>query len=443
MESCVAQVMERDGVDKGKAIAICRTSIMGEATTAGEFVGVSESTTAGQTYTSDNTGGVWIPARGARDGEHDHNVTITWPQVQELIEQFDQQQMQGNKMASRDTGVSHDYQIGKPTEGDLEALNVVLGSLPPQGEIIAFRNARLAKAERNANGDEISGDNLRELASTMALMPMMSVHGSPGHSRIVGMYTKATVADLEDGMYLLANGVLYPKREPEIVEDIISKRRKQSIEAVSERVECSVCGQTFSTSNGYCEHLQPILASKGLPEGVSRRHYNMYARGAAAVFDPAGTNAGFNDSGFLVIASDLEQATQETEMAEDTKKSEHEVRAEELATQVEALQAEKAKLEKDIADLQAKLEAEAERHNLVVARVLKMASEGMATGDIQSLIAKVPGWDEDTFNLIIAQRTKINELAAGKAPVQEPPAVADGDAGEHEAADLLSLFSAA
>jgi len=266
MDRCVEKVMA-DGKDKDAAIAICMNSLTSES--------MGTITEAQNLYTETTSA-------------LSDNVTFTT---------FTQEPAQPPGMEF--SPVDEDaYSQAQEIFGEAR--------IPPMGEVIAFKNSKLAKAERNANGDLLSSANLRELSNTLAFQPVMSSHGKT--SRVVGFYTGGTVQRYPDGEYLMADGLMWLGREPSLVTSVLARRIRQSIEAVSDRVECSTCGKMYSNSMDYCEHLRPMLAGQALGKEHSRKHYGMRCRGGALVTNPAGTNAGFNDSMFIVMASELEKS---------------------------------------------------------------------------------------------------------------------------------------
>lgn len=372
MDRCVESVMEKDGVSKDKAIAICHNSIVGA----------------------------------------ESNL---------------------------------DFTVREPNDQDLHYVSAQ--AVP--GEILVFENARLARDERNANGDFISVDNLHELAASMPLMPMMDGHPGPVGSRMVGVYTKASVADLGDGHhYLLASGFLYPRREPEITAEIIDGRRKQSIEAVSELVTCSKCGREYASSSQYCEHLRPITMGMALSDGVSRSHRHMRARGAAAVHNPAGGNTGFGDSRFIVIAGELEESDMNAQEVARLEEQVNTLQASNdgLREQIEALTGDVSDRQKQIDELTQRIEALMARQQVYAERVTRLFQSGMDADSIAQAGDAIADWDEKAFELIADQGKKISELSASAVlaaakPETKPEAgrkvVADGDAGEP---NLLGIF---
>lgn len=299
-------------------------------------------------------------------------------------------------------------------------------------EVLVFENARLARNERNRNGDLFTIENLNELAASLPLMPMVDEHAVPGRSsRIIGVFTDARVDRFDDGYYyLLAQGILYPAREPQIVAEIKDGVRQQSIEAVSEVAICSVCGRSFKSPDEYCSHLAPLRSGLALAENVSRLHQHMRARGAAAVKDPAGNNVGFNTSRFVVIASEFEAEEQVM-----SQQQEHELLAGQLKDAQEQIKAlnqriaeleDQAKAAQELAEQAEKLanQLEASRHanQLIATRITQMITSGVPKEVIDEYLGKVAEWDEGTFNLIIAgfQHAK-KESISGRQFVNDQP----------------------
>jgi len=295
--------------------------------------------------------------------------------------------------------------------------------IPPMGEVIAFKNSKLAKAERNANGDLLSSANLRELSNTLAFQPVMSSHGKT--SRVVGFYTGGTVQRYPDGEYLMADGLMWLGREPSLVTSVLARRIRQSIEAVSDRVECSTCGKMYSNSMDYCEHLRPMLAGQALGKEHSRKHYGMRCRGGALVTNPAGTNAGFNDSMFIVMASELEKS----EPDEDDEDKVNMEKVQELEAQI-ALKAQAGEVESahldEVEKLQAEIEAAVAKaeeaqaaSNATIARVLELAEAGLAKSEIEALLESLPTMSAETFKVILETKREVAELRAAKQPAMQ------------------------
>jgi len=399
VERCVERVMQ-DGYDKSSAIAICVANIKGEANVMNaESMGITTPSTTGSVSNS-------------------HTISFE-PQLPQNI-----------------NGIS----FSEPDPGLYNALNKVMAELPPLGEIVHFRNAVIAKVERNANGDVIDLENALSLARTVAFTPLVDKHGED--AKVLGVYTqgevKALTYDGVDGVYVVVGGLLYPRRNPTEVQEIMNGQRKQSVEAISEECECSVCGQKAQYINDYCEHLMPILAQKALPQDVSRKHYNMRAIGGAAVKNPAGTNTGFRGDGFLVIASKqqpieenmdekINEITQQLEAARaDLEAKINEIA--ELQGRLDAVQAEKVAVE-------ASMEAKANEHELTMARALGLVEAGMKPKDVKSVTGELAGWTEQTYNLFIASQKRPDQVVP-----QTPPAVDDpGDNAQNtlSALDML------
>lgn len=389
VESCVQKVMAR-GYEKDNAIAICVANIKGSKT-GDEPVDTGSTTSTG----------------GAINFVPGNTLYASVPELPMIYAQ-----------SQAHDGIS----FGQISQELYDKLNRTAGGkLPPLGDVLHFSGAVIAKVERNANGDEISLDNALELAETLPFTPLVDKHGAT--AKVLGVYTGGEVRamnyDNQDGVYVVVSGLLYPRRNPREVEEITSGERKQSIEAVSEECECSVCGVKASVINDYCEHMMPILAGKALPKDVSRKHYQMRAIGGAAVKNPAGTNTGFNRDGFVVIASKEEDDNMEEQLNEIT--AQLEAARAELEAKVKEIETLQAKLEEAKADHDAVTASMKEDHALIMARALGLVSAGMKPDEVQEVVDELSVWSEATYNLFIAQQRKPVTHAETKAP----PVVSD------------------
>lgn len=319
---------------------------------------------------------------------------------------------------------------------------------------VRFTNLAVAKAERNANGDVISVQNLGELAATIADMPVTDKHPGKATPHIIGVHTGGRVVEVkspdakEAGFYMLASGVWWSGRHPKVVSELVSGARKPSIEAQSERTGCNVCGAWFDFPSQYCSHLQAFKSSLRAADNVSRLHKNMRAMGSAAVPNPAGTNTGFHNGRFYMVAEELpvseeDSGTVEADVqlhaqADSQEDAQMEILEKELRDRIAELEASLAdavaKLEAKSAELvaeTAKLSAVTDEKPLIIARAAALASTGLSADEIVAL--PIATWDEATFNLIAtrkpAPRSDTSQGAkivadTGDAPVPPPAASA-------------------
>lgn len=205
----------------------------------------------------------------------------------------------------------HGLTLSPVTSDDLERWGHPAFADEATGELVKAEGVALCHAERNANGDGITTQNIRELAATLNLTPL-DVDHKP--QEVVGVFVNprqsdwASPAGLISGGALMSDLVLYANRFPNIVADIKAGKRRPSIEARSKQVSCSICGgdKWFSTQAEYCDHLMPMLMGSRVDDGVTRWHKDMRAVGGGAVLHPAGTAATFGDN-FVVVAHEVEK----------------------------------------------------------------------------------------------------------------------------------------
>ena len=302
-----------------------------------------------------------------------------------------------------------EFSIAPVSDTEYDALrNMTAGKLPDRGDILAFKNSRLAKAERNANGDVLNDDNIRELGDTLAFKPLLSSHGP--QARIVGMYTAGRPSRMVDGTYLIADGILWATRAKDVVLDVLTGKAKQSIEAASDRVGCTACGRDFQNTT-YCEHLAPILNGQALAPNVGRKHYNMRATGGALVRNPAGTNAGFSDSVFM-MASQMEKNMDESEvMIEESAVTNAAASDEPIADNSTS---ELDELRAELASAKSALGVAAENYAVGTQRAVVLMQAGFASDKVLALLPKLPSMDSEVFDVLVA--TRAETVAAGAKP---------------------------
>ena len=318
---------------------------------------------------------------------------------------------------------------------------------------VKFTNLAIVKAERNANGDLITVENLGEIADTIAGMPVTDKHPGKATPHIIGVHTGGRVVEVrspdpkEAGFYVLASGTWWSGRHPKVVSELVSGMRKPSIEAQSERTGCSVCGSWFDFPAQYCAHLNAFKSSLRAADNVSRMHKGMKAMGSAAVPNPAGTNMGFHDGRFYMVAEELPVSDEDSGNVEAEVQPEHtQANTQEDAQMIlEEAIARIAELEAQVADANAKLEAESAKlaasvsqvetlsaeKPLIIARAATLASTGLTPDEIVAL--PLATWDDATFNLI----------AAGRKPKPEPKGttfVADTQADKLPVASSYAVF---
>lgn len=273
---------------------------------------------------------------------------------------------------------------------DLNTATLEAGSFPKRYvRRIIFDNMTLATEERNKNGDVITGDNLKELAATIADMPITDRHPRRNAKPTVfGVFTGAKVATVQvEGKdprkHLLASGYLWSGRHPTLVRQTIMGERRASIEAHSQEEGCSVCGQWFSSSDDYCSHLRFITAGMKLPDNVSRLHRGLISAGSAIVPNPAGSDVGFHDPRFF-LSADIN--FEETDMPDETPIVEAETVAPELQATDDANSEIVSRLEAAKSDLETLVTASENKLTLFKTRVIAMLEAGVASDEMKKLI---------------------------------------------------------
>ena len=201
---------------------------------------------------------------------------------------------------SMEASAMHGLTLLPVTEADLKQWGHNLTAEAVKGELVKATNVVLAHAERNANGDGITAENIATLASSLNLKPLDLDHAQ---TEVIGFFVNPRQQDWGDvtGGELATDLVVFAGRFPEASGDLQTGKRFPSIEARSSEVKCSVCDKWFQSTADYCEHLQPLLLGSKLDPNVTRWHKNMRAIGGGAVFSPAGAETTFGDT-FMVVA---------------------------------------------------------------------------------------------------------------------------------------------
>lgn len=292
-----------------------------------------------------------------------------------------------------------------------------------RAELLKAHDVVLARAERNANGDGITSDNINELASTLALKPLDLDHKQ---DKVIGMFFNPRAKDNS----LVADMLLYASRFPDACNEIQAGTRKPSIEAVSHQVKCSICDRWLDKPTDYCEHLMPLLMGSRLADNVTRYHRNMRATGGGAVLIPAGTDTTFG-SQFVTVAHVVGEPVQEEKASENQEGQMSEVNVEQIQAELEetknALSAKQARVEE--------LEAEVELHKASAAKALGKAREtvlaaaGMPEGRIEMLADRLAAMDEIVFETLVKmqgehttgadKKPKENKTEADEKPAEQ------------------------
>ncbi len=379
MESCIAQVMEKHkgekDFDKSNAIAICHDSITGSTGTTSaevEFLTVDGTPTVASETASTNPSGSYTTIR--LDGG--------WTPV---------------------------------TPDDIATWGNPLIAADADGDLLKNSGVVLAHAERNANGDGITVQNIAELAATLNLKPLDIEHKQ---EQIVGFFvnprqrawTKPDGTAVEGGE-LATDVVIFSKRFPKVVTELRDGTRRPSIEAVSSAAQCSVCNQWFASSKDYCEHLLPFTLGGAVAPPTTRYHKNMRAVGGGAVLNPAAKQARFG-ADFMVIAHEVELTVRE----------ENTMELEELQAQLNALQVHASELEAD----KARLEQQLAEHTAMAAavvtksRVATLNASGMPEDRIKTVEPHLAEMTDEVFDMLAGLQ---RDLAQSAREMVQPPAV--------------------
>lgn len=179
-------------------------------------------------------------------------------------------------------------QINSPVEITIQATE--------DGELLRFKNAVLARVEANRNNDELSIENVTELASTLAGRAIDIDHNRKAN---VGVITSAHA--IEGGTAVAIDGILWRDRYPDEVDGVQSGTHHLSVEAKAKTAICSKCELKFEGSTDYCDHLKNRKRS-----GATRRFEGMVGDGAGITSKPAGTRTHFDRSQIFVVASHKE-----------------------------------------------------------------------------------------------------------------------------------------
>lgn len=164
------------------------------------------------------------------------------------------------------------------------------------GRLLKFSGARLARAEVNKNSDRITPKGIGELAATVAGTPIDVEHEDLA---ICGIFTAgAPVEDPVLGTLLEVSGLVHADRYPDIAAGMQSGALSLSIEADGSSANCSVCNQTFGSSDKYCEHLKNKFKS-----GAVRTVEGLIALGGGVVKYPAGNGTDFKNASIKFVAS--------------------------------------------------------------------------------------------------------------------------------------------
>ena len=174
---------------------------------------------------------------------------------------------------------------------DLEASIQTLAAQQQSARLLYFKNAVLARAETNANRDNVDDEGLNAVAATL---PMTAIDLEHRLKQVVGFYTAARVMDHA----LYCDGVIFADRFPDEAKGVQDGTYRLSIEAKAKEAICSMCKGSFQRERDYCAHLVAKVTS-----GATRLMRGLIAKGGAITRIPAGTNTSFDPHQIELVAS--------------------------------------------------------------------------------------------------------------------------------------------
>lgn len=177
---------------------------------------------------------------------------------------------------------------------DSPSFNLIRGA-DGKATMLLFKNATLARAETNANNDNIDDDGVKELAATIAGCPIDVEHHP---TKIPGMFTAGRVGKQNN---VLVDGAIWADRFPEEADKVMNGIYSLSVEATAETARCSICDQVFASADKYCDHLINRRAT-----GAVRRLKGLKSKGGAITRKPAGSNTAFDQNQLYIIASHMD-----------------------------------------------------------------------------------------------------------------------------------------
>ena len=198
---------------------------------------------------------------------------------------------EGHLTASEEETLMQFFQVSAPMHIEMQASG--------QGDLLVFKNAKLAKVETNKNQDEILKEGLQELEATIGGRPIDVEHD---HAQNCGVYTAGRAG--EDN-YLYVDGFIWADRYPDVAMGVQAGTHGLSIDALAAKARCSVCQQEFTAAQQYCEH---ILNRKSL--GSKRTLIGLKAKGGAVTAKPAGSGTNFDSAHIYFVASHDENTLQ-------------------------------------------------------------------------------------------------------------------------------------
>ena len=126
---------------------------------------------------------------------------------------------------------------------------------------LLYTSYKMCHANTNDNKDAFEDEELSKNFDTAKFKPINIEHDD---DEIVGTiydaeYIKEPTKDDDDFPYVQSYGVIYKKKFPEVAAEVIKRHAEgnlfYSMEAWFDTAVCSECGEEFTASAEYCEHL--------------------------------------------------------------------------------------------------------------------------------------------------------------------------------------------
>jgi len=191
--------------------------------------------------------------------------------------------------------------------------------------LLHFKDYVLARPESNKNKDRVDEQGIRELAATIAGMPVDYNHNPKQN---VGVFTAGRVGAEGE---LRTDGLIWLDRCEEngvSAQEVLDGQFGMSVEADGDTAECSVCHGIFANESQYCEHIRVQGKDQGIrakiKHGAERIMRGLRAMGGAFTHNPAGSGTGADAlSGMRFAASHTELSmNDETSEVESVEKQE-------------------------------------------------------------------------------------------------------------------------
>lgn len=175
------------------------------------------------------------------------------------------------------------------------AIQFDLAASEKDPRFLVFKNAILARAEVNANHDQIFPEGITELAGTIAGCPINDEHSD----QFVGAFTAGRPQDNA----LSVDGFIWAVRWPDLADSIKDGRKGLSVEASADKIVCSKCGKEYDKETGKsCPHIMSKRAKE--IHGATRQLHGLTAMGGATTYTPAGTGAQFSNQIYMVASKE-------------------------------------------------------------------------------------------------------------------------------------------